>query len=1560
MAPNLAATTTMAAASRPEPMNATNNHPKVKVSLTLAEPYSIAGGYISGKMEMECKADKGLGIGIMMIELFAVQELSSRDHSALTTFIHTRRLFQGPGLPPSNAVQPHPLPGYAPLPQHYYHARKGHSTFLFRLPLPATCPSSIKFANGLAEVRYEVRASVGVVWKGERQLVVGKKDVEVVESFDFNELSVPHGLGGAGGWEEPEVTVVAENGKIWCQGRVVGGILVAGESACIELQVKNHSAKKNSSLTLTLLRTLHLSNHDPSSSDSHIPEMEINDTVTSVPFKGQEYVIPPGVEGVASLVFDVPKKTRGVRGGVLVNEEEEMFGDELKKDARTKLRGRGKGKVGLFEIRCVVEVRIGMGFGSKDIVLQIPVKVVHPAALPELPDIPPAQEHQYPNGGGYYDPRAQAQGPYSSSPYPVEAAYPALPMTPALPPGVGAYPALPMSPGPGMGLGVGPYVDPTQNVVWFPPPPPQGYNGSPEYGQGYDYGYNSPYSTQAQAYPGYGYGAPAPANLNPIPIPPTGPLIPSTTSTATALLSPRLPVSLSSLPVPSTVALPPAGLPISLSGSGYQGTGQMQLQTIQDVIHGYQRTPNSNGVIDPTAVIPVPTSVNHTSTVAATATSIRAQTPNSPQSQQLGQAGSGERASRISHRLRTPSQALGNRKGRSVSPAGARHFVAEGSSPGHPTLGPTGLLRNEYTGPGQTTTNNDFLSQPPPLHSPRPLLSPKHSSTNLKKTERVEELERMADEVGKRVSDLSGDLPYEKPFLKKEEEDVPPAVPSKQGKRKSKLNMGERGDYFSVVPQPNSSAVVGNLSVSMSDGRGGARSSPRSALGERERETSRSRSRTPPTPATPTLTAVATPSKKGIGIHMSARTRSHTGDGGYSTKAVNGKTKGLLSTSAALGGFGGNGAGRSESGLDALERKLLAQVGTRKVVDDRRPDVWSVLGTGEGAAATASAPVDPPKGNDALGVRSRLGLIGGGAPSPASPGAQPHTSATVATPKTTQKPSPIAIPTRRDSVSTDPFNDSAISSLTLPDCGPNLGPDLDANANATLLLESNAELLKAEVNSIGSRRTKELDEKLLLAQMQDQGSPTDLERDRDSDEKTHKGGLGSSGKKGKKKKNASNATLKDEDPAKDGDDNKERKSGKKRGKDRASASKGRVAAWLGAVEAEPPLDDLIVPSPSPQGRKVDLPSEVDAPAPAPAPATATPEGPKQPDSVSPPSPDPRSSGFVPIGTLKRDIYQRTLVPKDSPMASTNPTEDARRITDFWNQREDSKGEGVLSKIRALNGDVKNPWQSIVGKGRPENLDSEVGYDIRSARGGKGGRVTAVAAIWASGAGAAAGGISGKPKTSSSPLSPTKVPAKSSPSPFSIAKKLPISASSSSSSVSAERSSSAARTRPNVGGVKVGSASAPVPAMISSSHARPTLSTTASLARPPSGARGGGGGSGGGPKAAKKVSPSIKFPPTISELPAEAKVTSNNTDGLGRGAKGGKTGLGSGNAANNLRALGSNPAAAGGGGGGGDVTSSTSPTTRNSTSPTSIAGEYMAFGQARLRDLIKKYQGQNTS
>jgi hypothetical protein len=106
-----------------------------------------------------------------------------------------------------------------------------------------------------------------------------------------------------------------------------------------------------------LTRTLFLPTRNAKSSENFpTPILEVSDTLTTVSFKGPEYIIAPGGEGVASLVFDVPKDARGVRGGLLEGGE----GDD---DVSRKEGLGGRVTESLFEIRCTVGVKIGMGFG---------------------------------------------------------------------------------------------------------------------------------------------------------------------------------------------------------------------------------------------------------------------------------------------------------------------------------------------------------------------------------------------------------------------------------------------------------------------------------------------------------------------------------------------------------------------------------------------------------------------------------------------------------------------------------------------------------------------------------------------------------------------------------------------------------------------------------------------------------------------------------------------------------------------------------------------------------------------------------------------------------------------------------------------------------------------------------------------------------------------------------------------------------------------------------------------------------------------------------------------
>ena len=124
--------------SRPEPMNATPHHSKVRVTVTLSDPFYIAGDAITGKMELESRADKGLGLGIIMVELLAI------EGRHLTLF--TVRLFI-PFLPRTNISRPFrhinisTCPSHLPRPRPTSFKRGPASSNRWRAPFTSPLPS---------------------------------------------------------------------------------------------------------------------------------------------------------------------------------------------------------------------------------------------------------------------------------------------------------------------------------------------------------------------------------------------------------------------------------------------------------------------------------------------------------------------------------------------------------------------------------------------------------------------------------------------------------------------------------------------------------------------------------------------------------------------------------------------------------------------------------------------------------------------------------------------------------------------------------------------------------------------------------------------------------------------------------------------------------------------------------------------------------------------------------------------------------------------------------------------------------------------------------------------------------------------------------------------------------------------------------------------------------------------------------------------------------------------------------------------------------------------------
>ncbi|PIL32357.1 hypothetical protein GSI_05603 [Ganoderma sinense ZZ0214-1] len=629
----------------------------------------------------------------------------------------------------------------------------------------------------------------------------------------------------------------------------------------------------------------------------------------------------------------------------------------------------------------------------------------------------------------------------------------------------------------------------------------------------------------------------------------------------------------------------------------------------------------------------------------------------------------------------------------------------------------------------------------------------------------------------------------------------------------------------------------------------------------------------------------------------------------------------VASTSASVlkvprqrGASGGAGVGRVEgSGLDALEARLLAEVGTRKPERARAPDVRSVL----------SMPIPLPE--------------------------------------------PIAIPRAQAQDVVEPPVDSAISSLTLGGLeidvdektlrrgkfsrggGSERGFDVEVELGAEAGDDANVPGRTRESTQTTRGRDSQ----------QTEGAKKDRERERERERERTGGSAGA-----KKSKHGSKHTA--------GSDGANKTKDKELQKLR-KAAQGRITAWLGGIDddPEPPESQAPPPMASPSPRRGRSPGAVArdsgqslgvsprrSPAVSPAvspmhsrdpsparsarrltePSTSLPKrnsvevlanvapvAPEPEQQETQAAPNPRSSGFLPIGTVRAHPQVATVNAKAGK-------------------------KGLLSDAFLL------PKASPrLGVYPPHPLDPEVKYDIRSARGGKGGIVTSVAAIWASATQPVSKEAASKPPPvpvkprvnatklaeqwkataeQSGPATPKGPPAMK-PKPEGLRSPKLAFGEGLRSPASGAVTPTVANGRPKAlqplakTGYSSPTVTSPaadpmitsvadltarrakmikstsVPAVVSSSTATPMLSSTASLARP-------------SPARAERVKMNARLPPTIAE--AEPMTTTPKAQ----------------------------------------ITTKVTATAEAASPASPPAKTDYAFGQARLRELIKRYQGQVNS
>lgn len=787
--------------------------------------------------------------------------------------------------------------------------------------------------------------------------------------------------------------------------------------------------------------------------------------------------------------------------------------------------------------------------------------------------------------------------------------------------------------------------------------------------------------------------------------------------------------------------------------------------------------------------------------------------------------GKGDRAERVSLQLRMSTRA------RSSSPSYHRFPIHPPPAQGQPSFGspPPDQPISPTSGPitRKPSVHLTIQDLPSPLaqqytggggelHSPRPVISPKASFTvdpftneirGMTKDERVENLEKMAEEAVRENGDMSGSGGV----------NPGPATGVSPRNRPPRIHK--------TLPLPPPPPAGEPVRVD--------RIFPPTSLVPEEEEI---------TPKTPTLTAT-TPFKLGRSMYRHLNAPDSGG----------GATSGL-------------------SGLDALEARLIAEVGTRKFgEDDAKPDVRTVL----------AMPIDIPN------LRGRTANKGGGlARSPGENSASVYTHGV-----------------------SDDINDSAISSLTLA------GEGKSPVANALRYEEAGG----GGPKTLRMGRSRSRDRLDLITEDKVEKAQTPRNRERKSS--TGKKSTASGHKEG----------------------------GKSEGRKMRKAAVGRVADWLGKIDPDAPPPRVDTPPPTsplsgteplhtldPTFSPVFTPSYPGSPEVSSKSSLREVELSKTPISSRPPgldkegpeefgtgaepevsaSPNPRSSGFMPIHSIEmwgspspgRD--EATSTPKPPPVQLP------------WMQK--------LEMTKPTPTDLN--FAPRFGKNliRP---DLAAQYDVRSARGGRGGRVTAVAAIWAAAEKQNDSANIPVPRPWANPQAPGKPIIAPKPTKPTVVSKLaglsvtkPTPSTKATATNLALRKIDVGKVRPAQGvsnphaGEDDGEEtpttgadhtrarmikSSSVPAVISSSTAIPMISSTASLVRP----------AGGSPirERAGKISRGLGTRiPTIEE-----DMASDSTSVGTRPTRGGE---------GKSHAVGS-------------------PTKTD-----------LAFGQARLRDLIRKYQG----
>ncbi|KAG0018205.1 hypothetical protein BGZ80_007455, partial [Entomortierella chlamydospora] len=320
---------------------------KLKIRIFYDSTIFQAGGNLFGRMEVTATSSRSLKLGEIAVELAAYEEITSKDFTATQSFLSSRLCFQGPNIPPSNAV-------HGPCDENgFWMAKKGKTTFPFAFQLPLDCPSSLVFGQ-TASLRYVVTGMVQVFYHGKDETILKTKEAFVVEAWDgYNpDYRLPIRASNS------TKLFWGGSGSLELEAMLSEKLHSAGGNLTVEVKVKNNTSRKVQGIRLGVVRKLEMvSNKDKAQRNPglKIATVSVSEVMGTQEFKSSSYLFDTGEERTTTVNMIVPGNARTIRG------------------------------TALFEVTCFVVISMLLGTFSGELSVEIPVKICHPASLTPAP-----------------------------------------------------------------------------------------------------------------------------------------------------------------------------------------------------------------------------------------------------------------------------------------------------------------------------------------------------------------------------------------------------------------------------------------------------------------------------------------------------------------------------------------------------------------------------------------------------------------------------------------------------------------------------------------------------------------------------------------------------------------------------------------------------------------------------------------------------------------------------------------------------------------------------------------------------------------------------------------------------------------------------------------------------------------------------------------------------------------------------------------------------------------------------------------------------------------------